>query len=254
MDNKSQKISYLIEKISEIPGWLAPEAAFFTAHLLSYQNNINLTGNIVEIGVYCGKYLAILYQYLNPRNERVLGIDAFIGGYDTELPKKNVFNNILKVCGDNRRLDILVRNSLDLSPAELLQLIQGKNARFISIDGGHTTDVVFHDLHLSTAILRDGGIIAMDDIFNHSLPGVTEGFFKFMFQKDSKILAPFAHCYNKLFLTTPDHYADYFRKSFEILEEMKDYGAHSKTKAKIEENHSLDFAPQLLGYEVLCFL
>ncbi len=136
----------------------------------------------------------------------------------------------------------------------LLQLIHGRNARLISIDGGHTVDVVCHDLHLSTDILKDGGVIIMDDIFNHFLPGVTEGLFRFMFEENSKTLAPFVHCYNKLFLTTPDYYEPYYRQSLEILERMKDYSAYQRTKNRINENYSLNFVPQLFGYEILCFL
>ncbi len=255
MNNGNQIINNFIEKTVEIPGWLAPEAAYFTAHLLSYQNDIGLTGDTVEIGVYCGKYLAILYQYLNPiGDDRVLGIDAFIGAENTEYPRKNVFNNILKTCGKNQRLDVIVRNSLDLTPETLSQLIQARTAKFVSIDGGHTADVVFHDLYLSTAILKNGGIIAMDDIFNHSLPGVTQGLFEFILKGNGETLAPFAHCYNKLFLTTPDHYAEYYRKSFEILEEMKGYDTYQRTTVRIKEDQIANFVPQLFGYEVLCFL
>lgn len=255
LNNNNQAINNFIEKASVIPGWLLPEAAFFTAHLLSYQNNIGLTGNVVEIGVYRGKYLSILYNYMNPANEeRALGIDAFIGAEDTEWAIDRVLNNILKTCGNNNRLEVIARNSLDLTPELLLQLIQGKNAKFISIDGGHTADVVFHDLQISIPILRDGGIIAMDDAFNHSIPAVTEGLFKFMLRGKGDNLAPFAHCYNKLFLTTSDHYSEYYNKSFEILEEMKGFDTYQKTINRIKENQSLNAVPQLLGYEVLCFL
>lgn len=248
------KINEFLDKIEKIPGWLAPEAAFFSACLLNYQSNVNLLGNIVEVGVYHGKYLALLYQYLDKENEQLLGIDAFIGTTETELARENVLNNIRKTCGDNKSLNILVENTLDLTPSKLEGLIGSKNARFISADGGHTADVVCHDLYLTTALIKDGGVIAMDDIFNHSLPGVTEGLFQFVLQDHNKSLAPFAHCYNKLFLTTPDHYASYLSQSLQILEEMKHYPGYQRTKARINENQSLNFTPTLFGYEVLCFL
>lgn len=249
-----KSINELVNKVEAIPGWLAPEAAYFSACLLNYQRNINLSGNIIEIGVYHGKYLALLYQYLDKENERILGIDAFIGATETEPARKNVLNNIQNVCGDSQSLNILVDNSLDLTPSKLAGLIGSKNTRFISVDGGHTADVVCHDLYLSTALIKEGGVIAMDDIFNHSLPGVTEGLFKFVLQENNQSLAPFAHCYNKLFLTTPDHYTSYLKQSLQILEEMKHYPAYQRTKARISENQSLDFTPTLFGYEVLCFL
>ena len=77
---------------------------------------------------------------------------------------------------------------------------------------------------------------------------------KSWFNQNGNSLAPFAHCYNKLFLTTPDYYADYFRQSLEILEKMKDYSTYLNTKTRIEENNSLNFVPQLLGYDIVCFL
>lgn len=251
---ENKKIKNLIAKADEVPGWLAPEAAFFSAQLLEYQKNIKLEGNIVEIGVYHGKYLAILYQYLNLINERILGIDAFIGSDDVERPKNIVFDNILKVCGNNQSLDFIVEDSLALTSDQLFKFTQVKNVRFISIDGGHTAEIVSHDLKLATAILKEGGVIAMDDIFNHSLPGVTEGLFQFMHADNSPALAPFAHCYNKLFLTTPNYYDDYFKQAFCILEEMKDFNAYERTWARIKEDRSYNFSPELLGYEVLCFM
>jgi len=251
---KKMSINDLIKEIEQIPGWLAPEAAYFTAKLLDYQKDIKFSGNIVEIGVYCGKYLAILYNYLSVEDEFALGIDAFIGSDNTELPKENVFKNIKNICGQNQRLDILAKNSLELTPEAMLQLVRGDKARFISIDGGHTADVVSHDLVISNAILKPGGVIAMDDIFNHSLPGVTEGLFEYMQKANGNTLAPFAHCYNKLFLTTPEYYDNYYKKSYEILESMIKFDAYKRTNARIAENKCLNFTPSLFGYEILSFL
>ena len=57
------------------------------------------------------------------------------------------------------------------------------------------------------------GFVADTDVFNHSTPGVTEGVWEFFYRSRRRLfrtgprLAPFAQCYNKLFVTTPDFHA-----------------------------------------------
>lgn len=251
-DNRN--LNNLIKEIEKINGWLAPEAAYFTGLLLDFQKAIGLSGNILEIGVFHGKYLALLYHYLDKADEYLFGIDAFIGSTDLSYSMKIVIRNLFNIYQDDKNIEIIAKDSLTLSPSQLLESMNGRCARFISIDGGHTKEVVSHDIYLSNALLQPGGVIAMDDIFNHTLPGVTEGLFDFMLKTNNKNLAPFVHCYNKLFITTPDHHERYLEKAFEILERMKQFEAYQRTKSRINENSNVDFFPELFGYKVLCFL
>jgi hypothetical protein len=263
-------IDYIDNKLDEISGWLAHEAAYFTAYLLSYQKEINMAGNILEIGVFHGKYLSLLYLF-SGKKETVYGIDAFLNGthkralsnrvFDNiarfcgkETPTNRVFDNIVRFCGNNDHLKIIVKNSLNITP-EVLRKKVTSDVRFISIDGGHTSDTVYHDLCLAKSVVKDGGIIALDDAFNHTPPGVNEGMHNFMLSenKDGHLTA-FAHCYNKAFFTTSKHHKEYLQLSYDFLKDMEYLPACQRTKQRIDMNRYNDFVPEMYGHEIVSFL
>jgi len=281
-------IDYIDNELDEISGWLPPEAAYFTAYLLSYQKEINMTGNILEIGVFHGKYLSLLYLFSGEK-ETVHGIDAFLNGTDKRAlanrvfdniacfcgkraptnrvfdniacfcgkrgaPTYRVFNNIARFCGNNDRLKIIAKNSLNITPDDLRDK-ETSDFRFISVDGGHTSDIVYHDLCLAKSVIKDGGIIALDDAFNHTTPGVNEGMHRFMLSDNKDgYLAAFAHCYNKAFFTTSKHHKEYLQLAYDFLEEMRHLPACQRTKQRIDENRNNGFVPEMYGREIVGFL
>ncbi len=238
--------------IDEIPGWLLQPACYFTAHCMLYQKEKGITGNLVEIGTFKGKYLSLLYLHVG-ENEVLYGFDAFIGHKQSKWAKDEVINNIIKYCGDCDRLEIICANTLEITPEEMIDRTTD-DVRFISIDGGHTADVVYNDLHLATSILKKGGIIALDDAFCHAIPDVTEALFKFLFNQNEVRLAPFAHCYNKLFLTTADFYKEYLKLAYQILEKLKHLPTYELTKGRLIENRGNGYVPKIFDYEILCFM
>lgn len=246
---------FLATKVEAIPGWLHVEAALLTAYLSAAQHAAGMRGDLLEIGVYKGKYLSVLCRASTP-GEKVVGIDLFIGAEDAAtiaVVTDSVRANIAAACGDAARLAILVADSFSLAVPELRARAKSDSFRFISIDGGHTKELVYHDLELATALLSEGGVIALDDAFNHTTPGVIEGITEFFFC-NKPALAPFAHCYNKLFVTTPAHHARYLQQTLDLLEAIPWLPTRERTLSARRGNQALGFTSTLFGYEIVPFL
>ena len=245
---------FLASKVAPISGWLHDEAALLTAHLARAQRASGLSGPTLEIGVFKGKYLSVLYELSKPA-EIVVGVDLFIGasGIALALVLDDVRGNIAKACGDAARLKLLVANSLEITAQALRERAGSSQFRFISIDGGHTREIVRNDMALAHSLLQPGGIIALDDAFNHTTPGVIEGTAEF-FLRSTPALAPFAHCYNKLFFTTPEHHRRYLDETRRLVDEVAWLPAHERTRRWITENRAIGFTPEMFGFEIIPFL
>ncbi len=94
--------------------------------------------------------------------------------------------------------------------------------------------------------------MALDDIFNPGVPGVVEGIAEFFIRR-KPALAPFAYCYNKLFVTTPHFHACYLGEALKFLDEVTWLPTHQRTLQSRRENQANNFAPAIFGYEVVCF-
>jgi len=193
---------------------------------------------------------AVLHQLSRP-DEIVVGVDLFVGCNDTKAEVARVQANIAAACGDHARLKVIVADSMDLTPESLLQETGGP-VRFASIDGGHTRELVRKDLESCTPILQAGGIMALDDAFNFGTPGVIEGITDF-FHEANPALAPFAICYNKLFVTTPDFHARYVQATLDFLEEVTWLPTRDRSLAYRKQSIEGHFTPTMFGYEIVPF-
>jgi peptidoglycan/xylan/chitin deacetylase (PgdA/CDA1 family)/predicted O-methyltransferase YrrM len=245
-------VAFLRSRVEAIPGWMHAEAALLTAHLTELQRSLGISGPVLEIGVFRGKYLSVLYELSTP-DERVVGVDLFVGASDKDAAAARARADIAAACGDDSRLAILVADSLELDAAKLARLSGEGAFRFVSIDGGHTRELVHRDLETASPLLQPGGIMALDDVFNFGTPGVLEGVAEF-FLRAKPALAPFAICYNKVFVTTPDFHARYLAGARRFLDEYPWLPTSRNTLARCRENAQAGFTPMLFGYEVLPFL
>lgn len=244
--------NFIASRVEPIPGWLNLEAAHLTHRLLLAQGELGITGPLLEIGVFKGKYLSVLYELSSPL-EKVVGVDMFVGADDVVQVVRDLRANIARACGNDDRLRIVVEDSMKLTPERLSREAGGSRFRFISVDGGHTREVVYHDLTVAAAVLAGGGIIALDDAFNHTTPGVIEGITEYFF-RNRPALAPFAHCYNKLFVTSPGFHARYLRRTWRFVEEATWLPTHERTLQARESNRAVGFTPYMFGYEIVAFL
>jgi hypothetical protein len=104
-----------------------------------------------------------------------------------------------------RNLEIsgIPENSISLMGGNSMQL-SAKNFtsrgfpsfRLISVDGGHTFEITLHDLMVASCLVRDGGLVVLDDFPNPTWIGVAEALMHFGNAQDR--LIPFMHGYNKV--------------------------------------------------------
>jgi len=181
-------------KSAEIHGWLDPFAARRTVDILRWQDAQGIRGDLLEIGVLCGKYFAILLHAAMRSDDIVTGIDTF-----QYAKPDRVYHEMGKALGPHARAHMALQqcNSLELSADAVIAGIG--RPRFISLDGAHDADTVHADLEIATAVLGNDGLIALNDVLNPLSPGVNEAINRFLMQP--RRVVPVAFIANKLFLS-----------------------------------------------------
>jgi len=212
---ESKDIDFIKTKLPDVEGWCLDDAAYLTACLMNAQTSAGYDSAILEIGVYKGKYLSLLYQRARRTSQPVVGIDLFQWS-----PSEAVTSKFAQLFGSLEALDLITQNSTEMDAAQVIGMLGGKRASFISVDGGHAAAGVLSDLSLSRAVLSAGGIIAVDDFLNPKAIGVSEGFYRFLFESGEKSLRPFAYCGNKLFCAEQPYHEIYKEAIWAFVKQM----------------------------------
>jgi len=245
--------------VAGIDGWLGPEAADLTIRLCRLQAALGLRTGVLELGVYRGKYLALLAALHGGAGLPLVGVDLFIERIGQGIPAEHVpyivagiVDSILGAAPDATPPLILHARTQDLDgPALLAHCPAGYS--FISVDAGHEAEDVANDLALAGDALSPGGIVALDDALSLALPGVAERLFRYLSAGGTDKLAAFATCANKLFLCRPDMHATYLAYAAWLLtlEGQAEYLA--KSSKRDGDNRELLFVPRLSGREIVAF-
>ncbi|KAL6049281.1 Cephalosporin hydroxylase [Balamuthia mandrillaris] len=195
-------------------GWMNPENAYFIAKVSCLQHQLGIFGSIGEIGVHHGLFfIALAHTALE--GEPLFACDVFeqqnLNPDGSGLGDKAKFNKNLRIHGiDPESVHIYASSSLSLTP-QYFQQQHLPRFRLFSVDGAHTVNFTFSDLHVAACSLVQGGIVALDDWNNLEWLGVNEGGHLFLhFAELHGIdLVPFYYGFNKLFLTTRSHHQRY---------------------------------------------
>jgi hypothetical protein len=156
-------------------------------------------GAVVEIGVHHG-LSAIAVAAVRARKAPMVAIDRFgatgdataSGGMTTD--QRTFVRNMSHFYGDVEWLHVIQADSRTLSASDL-----GPEppVSFFHVDGGHSSDETYHDLSLAAAVSIVGGLVALDDYFNPSFPGVSEGAVRYLLEHPGA-LVPLAIGANKV--------------------------------------------------------
>jgi len=201
---------YLAAGHRSVEGWLTPLSARVLAFLLAEQSRIGVRGSVGEIGVHHGKLF--LLAYLATRtDERAFAVDVFDMqefnlDHSGKGDRERFLANVQRHAGSTDGLVVITADSLKLTPQRLLD--EAGRARFISVDGGHTEDCALNDLRLAEGCLAEGGIILLDDYFNHHWPDVSVGAARHFLSADART-KPFLVTPNKVFFAEPRYHGLY---------------------------------------------
>lgn len=199
----------LLRRIRGINGWFWPAAGYLLCWLDEIQKNLGIRGNIFEIGAYHGKSAALL-AHLLVRPHESLGVCDLFGdpdpGSNGVVGFRAAFErNMRRFTAAPDEIRIVQRDAADLTVQDT-----GAPCRIFHIDGGHSAEHVYDDLHTADRSLHPQGIVVLDDFHNFAWPGVAEGFFRFMADRPG-VFAPVAAGFNKGILIRPDARDVYLR-------------------------------------------
>ncbi|HEY0846589.1 MAG TPA: class I SAM-dependent methyltransferase [Noviherbaspirillum sp.] len=185
---------------NEVEGWCAEQ--LFVAISTLNDAPINKRGGCLEIGIHHGRFYILLNQVIAPQEKSYaldifeaqhLNIDGSGAGslhtFKSNLEKYDVH--------EGRNTHIIIGDSTDPG-LKLEEVIGVASMRFISIDGGHTVEHTLSDLKLAERLVRNEGVVILDDILNYYWPGVVEGAGRYL--STYPTLVPFAIGHNKLYL------------------------------------------------------
>jgi len=214
---RDQRLEHFTSAVyGHVEGWLGGRMSQIVNVIGTILDSHGVRGNIAEFGVHHGLFIFLLNALRND-NEKCFAIDVFdeqhlnvdcsgrgslamfLSHIETLMPSQRPFFKIVQ------------RDTLSFSTVEITELFEKQGVKFFSIDAGHTVHHTCNDLHLVQEVLVSGGIVAVDDYMSSHWPGVTEGFYRFMYFQNRR-LRPFLYFENKLFLTTISEHGEYLQQ------------------------------------------
>ncbi|WP_227284443.1 class I SAM-dependent methyltransferase [Boseongicola sp. H5] len=232
----------ICQKADAIHGWLKMVTSRRTVDILHWQEAQGYTGNLMEIGVMCGKYFSLMVDSAMRTGDTVLGIDTF--QYANE---KRVVTELTGVFGKavTDRFKLWRRQSNTVSATELTHAIG--RPRFISVDGAHDFENVYRDMELAEQVVSHKGVISADDFLNPLTLGVNQAINAFLSRP--RAVVPVAFVANKLFLVHRSVEEEYRGAVEEMIRNGKDAEAEAFKQRATHGRHHIE--QDFHGHKVL---
>jgi predicted O-methyltransferase YrrM len=168
---------YLGGDYERVRGMSSRFAAALCGYLIRRQSELGISGDMVEIGTFEGRFFIAMALGLAP-GEIAVGIDPF------DWPNERLLDRFLAncdACGLKReRFVAWKERSSAIAPAALRSKLAAGAARFIHIDGEHEEAILSGDLELALAVLHPQGLIAIDDMLHPGYPTLVTAVFDFL--------------------------------------------------------------------------
>lgn len=167
---------YLAQGYEQVRGMSSRFAAAICGHLIGRQSALGIGGELVEIGVFEGRFFIAMALGLAP-GETALGIDRF------DWPNAGVEERFLANCaahGITRdRYVSWKADSREMTSGDLRDKLGGRPIRFVHIDSHHSGECLANDLELVDPLLHRDGIICLDDMLHPGYPMLAAAVFDY---------------------------------------------------------------------------
>lgn len=168
--------------------------------LLGVQDELRIAGNFLELGIWHGIGLSAMGINAG-KNDRLFGIDLY-------LQRPQVTENFEAITGNQlSAVTIIEASSSAVRKTGALASVYN-TFRWMHVDGEHSFDAVCNDIELAMLLMRDDGIIVVDDFFNIASANVTHGLFH-MLDRNPQYIRMFLAGANKAYLASPKFYGVY---------------------------------------------
>jgi hypothetical protein len=178
-----------LKDFPDIPGFFQFESMVIWDFLLTAQERLGVKGNLLEIGVYKGKSAVLAALYMRPEEWCVFVDISPMPESEAAIRKFRPANNLFLQC-----------RSGDLMSHRELREAAG-TFRWCHVDADHTGYSTMHDMEVAAYLLRESGIICIDEFFNFRYPQLTAAVYQFLAARpfDFKMLFCGANkCYQEL--------------------------------------------------------
>lgn len=161
-----EKLSQFRINFADVKGFYHTQSEAVWSFLLTQQNNSQISGNFLELGVYHGRSSHLAAQFLS-NDEICILVDI------------NDISEVSRRMGKYRQDPIIIQ-----SPSHLINKSKTtayhNSCRLIHIDGDHSGHAVITDLNISLDYIGQRGIICIDDYYSARYPQITAATYKWM--------------------------------------------------------------------------
>jgi len=224
----------LTEKIkicNEIQGMCGNLSLATMDTLLCFQNQQNIVGNILEIGVFKGKTAKIL-SFNCQDTEQLYLVDP-VDNFDhtnisSTTPNFKFLKQTSKIFNEN------ITSNMHSA------------FRMIHMDPSHMFEDTIIEMSICEKLLSDGGIAIFDDVVNPAFMQCTAAMYKYLYTQPTN-LTIFLYSNNKAFLCKKEYYNIY--KKFlltqiqSVLAQDNIYTQLSRTDKELEEFKAFGLLP-----------
>jgi hypothetical protein len=166
----NERFELIKRSASAVEGMLSEFSMRVMDCLLSFQREVGVSGNLIEFGVYKGRSAVILASH-SSASERLVLVDVANQTDGTTLEN---------ICP---RLEFIISNSENFEKNfQDFSRLKG-SVRFVHIDSGHFFETTVRELALSEQLLKDGGIVVLDDFTNLNFSQILAATYKYLFTR-----------------------------------------------------------------------